>query len=109
MHRDEAITTIRLLSLRLHYVRHSIMIRPPCDKKEDQELSLFNHLSTMLNTGCHPEHVPAVTGEQTKDAVLATVVISSNSSDHVQMTSPYTITSITPNRMSPQSVDNPTV
>ena len=107
MDRDEAVTTIRLLSLRLHSVLQNKRI--PRDRKEDRELSLFNHLSTMLNTGCRPERVPAVTGEMTQDSALATVVVSSDFNDHAQVASPYTVISITPSRISPQSLDNPSM
>ena len=109
MRRDEAITTIRFLSICLHEPPRGEQIPQARDKKEDRELSLFNHLSTMLNIGMTPGLVPAVTGQMTKDDVIATVVVSSDFNDDAQVASPYTVISITPSRISPQSLDNPSM
>ena len=105
MRRDEAITTIRFLSICLHEPPRGEQI--PRDKKEDRELSLFNHLSTMLNIGMTPGLVPAVTGQMTKDDVIATVVVSSNSDPGNKVATPYTIAEVTPSRMSPEDLLNP--
>ena len=119
MHREDAITTIRLLSLCLRGRKV-----PPSDElqediirsrilasvKEDHQLSLLGHLLTMLDTGSRPELFPAVTSEVMKDAVLLTVVVSSGSDAHIQLQAtppPSTTTEIIPNSMSLENINNP--
>ena len=116
MHREDAITTIRLLSLCLRgrkvppsdELEDIIRSRILASVKEDHQLSLLGHLLTMLDTGSRPELFPAVTSEVMKDAVLLTVVVSSGSDAHIQATPPpSTTTEIIPNSMSLENINNP--
>lgn len=104
MRREESITTIRFLSLKLHGLLRGEGV-PRNKEKSDPTLTFFNHLSIMLNL--NGDIVPAVTGVMTKDTALATVAVSSNSNPKTKAVSPYTTTEIVPSNMSLRDLSNP--
>ena len=104
MRREESITTIRFLSLKLHDLLRGEGV--PRDKEtSDPTLRFFNHLSIMLNL--NGDLVPAVTGKITKDTALATVAVSSNSNPKTKTVLPYMATEIIPSNMELRDLSNP--
>ena len=104
MDRDSAISTIRFLSSCLRSFPIAEGNRTPrpshaaVAKQDIPELSLFLHLSTMLDTGRPDSHSVAITGQMTAESLNATIVTSSNSKD--KLTSDFLISDITPSNMS---------
>ena len=105
MCRTLAISTIRLLSLFLHELAPGKPISRNGGK--DRELSLFNHISTLLNTGSPNSLVLAVTGQLSPQDFIVTVVVSSNSTSNAKPKSSYTITGVTPSVISMESLIHP--
>ena len=104
--RAVAISTIRLLSL----FPHEFTLGKPISRdreNKDRELSLFNHISTLLNTGSPNSLVLAVTGQLSPQDFIATVVVSSNSISQTKLGSSYTITGVAPSVMSMESLRGP--
>ena len=56
---------------------------PDIVPKPKSDVALYNHLSVMLNTGRPSSQVVAVTGFSESNAIKLTIVISSNSTDHI--------------------------
>ena len=87
MNSEDAVSTIRFLSLCLYNLKFPLLSIPDVKDATDDEnsrLRQLSHLATILNTGFPSSLLVAVTGHATAEEIIATIVVSSDSSDETR-------------------------
>ena len=108
MSSEDAVSTIRFLSLCLHNFALPNDDLQDASKAEKSQLRRFSHLATMLNTGSPRSLVTAVTGKVTVEGISITVVISSNSSDKTKnFEEKNSIVGVKPSKMTWEGLPRP--